>query len=320
VKALITGASGFIGQALLKRFSTEPGFKLRAAVRRPVPNPVAGVKYIQVTELGPNTAWTDAVGDTDVLVHTAARVHVMNDAAVDPLAEFRLTNVEGTLCLARQAVAAGVRRFVFISSIKVNGGGTSLGKPYRADDRPAPTEPYGISKLEAEDGLRQLLCGSGTELVVVRPVLVYGPAVKANFLTMMRWLHRGIPLPFANVPNKRSLVALDNLVDLILACCVHPAALDQTFLAADGEDLSTTELLRRLGAAMNQRVKLFPVPIGALRVAASLLGRGDLAGRLFGSLQVDISKARDVLGWAPPVTVDDALASTARHYLSTQQR
>ena len=186
--------------------------------------------------------------------------------------------------------------------------------------RPAPNDPYGVSKLEAEEGLRRLLHGTGTGLVIVRPVLVYGPGVKANFLTMMRWVHRGVPLPFANVPNKRSLVALDNLVDLILACCVHPAALEQTFFAADGEDLSTTELLRRMGAALNRRARLFPVPIGALRGAASLLGRRDLAQRLFGSLQVDISHARDVLGWAPPVSVDAALRNTARHYLGTLQR
>ena len=320
VKALITGASGFIGQALLKRLGTEPGFELRAAVRRPILQPVAGVRYVQVTELGPNTIWTDTVSEIDVLVHTAARVHVANDAAVDPLAEFRRANVEGTLNLARQAVAAGVRRFVFISSIKVNGDGTPPGKPYCADDPPAPTDPYGVSKLEAEDGLRELLRGTGTRLVVIRPVLVYGPAVKANFLTMMRWVHRGLPLPFASVHNKRSLVALDNLVDLVVLCSVHPAALDQTFLAADGEDLSTAEMLRRIAFAMNQQVRLFPVPIEVLRGVTSLLGGRDLAQRLFGSLQVDISKARNVLGWAPPVSVDDALRSTARHYLTTLQR
>lgn len=320
MEALITGASGFIGHALLKRLSTETGFRLRAAVRRPIPQPVAGVKYIQAPELGPNAVWTDAVRETDVLVHTAARVHVMNDAAVDPLTEFRRVNVEGTLNLARQAVVAGVRRFVFISSIKVNGDSTPLGNPYRADDRPAPTDPYGVSKLEAEDGLRELLHGTATKLVVIRPALVYGPGVKANFSTMMRWVHRGLPLPLANIPNKRSLVALDNLVDLISVCSVHPAALEQTFLAADGEDLSTTEMLTRMGAAMNQRVRLFFVPIEVLRGAMSLLGRRDLAQRLFGSLQVDISKARDVLGWDPPVSVDDALRSTARHYLDTLQR
>ena len=320
MKALVTGASGFIGQALLERLSAEAGFEVRAAVRRPIARPVTGVEYVQVAELGPNTVWSDAVSATDVLVHTAARVHVMNDTAADPLAEFRRANVEGTLCLARQAVAAGVRRFVFVSSIKVNGDGTSPGKPYRADDPPAPTDPYGVSKLEAEDGLRQLLHGTGTKLVVVRPVLVYGPGVKANFLTMMRWVHRGVPLPFGNVPNKRSLVALDNLVDLILACCLLPAAVEQTFLAADGEDLSTTELLNRMAAAMNRRARLFPVPVPVLRGAASLLGRTDLAQRLFGSMQVDTSKARDLLGWTPPVSVDDALRSTARHYLGTLQR
>jgi UDP-glucose 4-epimerase len=300
--------------------SSDLGFELNAAVRGPIRQPVPRVRYVQVAELGPNTVWADAVSEIDVLVHTAARVHVLNEAAVDPLTEFRRVNVEGTLCLARQAVAAGVRRFVFISSIKVNGDATSPGKPYRADDRPAPTDPYGVSKLEAEDGLRELLRETDTRLVVIRPVLVYGPAVKANFLTMMRWVHRGIPLPFANVPNRRSLVALDNLVDLIATCCVHPAASDQTFLAADGENLSTTEILKRIGAAMNLRARLFPVPIEVIRATASLLGRRDIAQRLLGSLEVDISKARDVLGWVPPVSVDEAFRSAARHYLSTLQR
>lgn len=320
MKALVTGASGFIGAALLERLSADAGFEPRAAVRRPIPRPVEGVTYVRIGELGPDTEWADAVSETDVVVHTAARVHVMNDVAADPLTEYRRANVEGTLCLARQAVAAGVRRFVFLSSIKVNGEGTPLGQPYRADDPPAPVDPYGVSKLEAENGLRELLRGTATELVVIRPVLVYGPGVKANFLTMMRWIHRGLPLPLANVRNKRSLVALDNLVDLIRACCVHEAASDQVFLAADGEDLSTTELLRRMGAAMNRRARLFPVPIEVLRGVASLLGRGDIAQRLFGSLQVDIAKARDRLGWAPPVSVDDALRKTARHYLDTLAR
>jgi len=320
VKALVTGATGFIGAALIERLSAEEGFKLRAAVRRPAPRPVAGVTYAQVGELGSNTSWGAAVRGVDVVVHTAARVHVMNDAVVDPLSEYRRANVEGTLCLAREAASAGARRFVFLSSIKVNGEGTPLGQPYRADDSPAPVDPYGVSKLEAEEGLRQLLHGTGTELVVIRPVLVYGPGVKANFLAMMRWVHKGLPLPLGNVPNKRSLVALDNLVDLIRACCVHPAASNQTFLAADGEDLSTTELLARMAAALGRRARLFPVPVEVLRGAATILGRRGIAQRLFGSLQVDVSKARDRLGWAPPVSVDDALRKTARHYLGTLSR
>lgn len=319
MKVLVTGASGFIGQALLERLANETEFEPRAAVRRPVPRPVRSVSYVQVGELGPDTDWTRAVDTIDVLVHAAARVHVMRDVVSDPLAEFRRVNVEGTLRLARQAVDAGVARFVFVSSIKVNGDGTPFGKPYRADDRPAPNDAYGVSKLEAEEGLAKLLQGTKTQLVIVRPVLVYGPGVKANFLTMMRWLHKRLPLPFGSVPNKRSLVALDNLVDLLVTCCVHRAAAHQTFLVSDDEDLSTTELLERLAAAMNRPARLVPVPAALLRGAASLLGKQDLAQRLFGSLQVDISKTRDLLGWTPPVTVDEALRRTATHVFNESQ-
>lgn len=320
MRILVTGASGFVGRAVVERLSRESEHEVLAAVRRPAVTPVAGSKYATVGDLDVRTDWTGVVASCDVVVHAAARVHVMKDTAADPLAEFRRVNVQGTLNLARQAVAGGVRRFVFVSSIKVNGEGTPLGQPYRADDRPAPVDPYGVSKLEAEEGLRQLLRGTGTDLVIIRPVLVYGPGVKANFLAMMRSVHRGLPLPLAAVRNKRSFVALDNLVDLLAVCCVHPAASNQIFLAADGEDLSTTELLRRIGAALDRPVRLLPVPTGVLRGAAKLLGKGDIAQRLFGSLQVDIAKARDVLGWAPPTTVDDALRKTAQHYLSTLRR
>lgn len=181
-----------------------------------------------------------------VVIHSAARVHVMDEQSADPLAEFRKMNVDGTLNLARQAAAAGVRRFIFISSIKVNGEGTVLGKPYTAMDTPSPQDPYGISKMEAEQGLRQIAQDTGMEVVIIRPVLVYGPGVKANFRSMVNWMNKGVPLPLGSIYNKRSMVALDNLVDLVVTCIDHPAAANQTFLESDGEDLSTTEMLRRI--------------------------------------------------------------------------
>ncbi|MDP1970979.1 MAG: NAD-dependent epimerase/dehydratase family protein, partial [Methylobacter sp.] len=204
---------------------------------------------------------------------------------------------------------------IFISSIKVNGESTSLGRPYTTEDQPVPVDPYGISKLEAEESLRQLADETGMEVVIIRPPLVYGPGVKANFYDMMRWLEKGVPLPLGAIYNKRSFVALDNLVDLIVTCIEHPAAANRTFLAGDGEDLSTTELLQRMSKALGKPAKLFPMPIGVLKAAAILLGRRDMAQRLCNSLQVDISKTCDLLGWQPPVSVDDALKRTAADFL-----
>jgi nucleoside-diphosphate-sugar epimerase len=224
------------------------------------------------------------------------------------------------LNLARQAAEAGVRRFIFISSIKVNGEGTPLGAPYRADAQPQPADPYGISKMEAEQGLRALAGETGMEVVIIRPTLVYGPGVKANFLNMMRWLHKGVPLPFGAIHNRRSLVALDNLVDLIVTCIEHPAAANQTFLVSDGEDLSTTELLRRMATALGAPAHLLPVPSWLLEAGATMLGKKALSQRLCGSLQVDISKTRELLGWTPPLSVDAALRKTAKHFLEHHTR
>ena len=259
--------------------------------------------------------WTDALSGVKVVVHLAARVHIMRDEAADPLAEFRRVNVEGTLNLARQAAEAGVRRFVYLSSIKVNGEQTLLGKPFTEQDLPTPLDPYGMSKYEAEEGLRKLAQKTGMEVVVIRPVLVYGPGVKANFLNMMRWLHKGVPLPLGAIHNRRSLVALDNLVDLIVTCIDHPAAANQIFLVSDGEDLSTTELLRRMGLALGRPARLIPVPVSLLTAWAALLGRRDMAQRLCGSLQVDISKTQTLLGWKPPISVDEGLRRTAQGFL-----
>jgi nucleoside-diphosphate-sugar epimerase len=316
MRVLLTGATGFVGRGLLERVSAQLNLELTAVARRPLFGLHESIKCLQVSGLEMDTDWRNVVDSVGVVIHAAARVHVMHETSSDPLTEFRKVNVDGTLSLARQAAAAGVRRFIFISSIKVNGEGTSLSKPYKADDEPTPLDPYGVSKMEAEQGLRMLAAETGMEVVIIRPVLVYGPGVKANFLSMMRWLHRGVPLPFGAIhDNSRSLVALDNLVDLIVTCIDHRAAANQTFLVSDGEDLSTTELLRRMGQALGTPARLLPVPSRLLEVGAAMLGKSGLSQRLCGSLQVDIGKTRELLDWTPPVSVDDALRKTAMHFL-----
>lgn len=319
-RVLITGASGFVGQALCRELLAR-GYVVRAVVRRmdDVARMLPGCEAAQVENVGGDTDGRSALSGVNTLVHLAARVHVMRDSAADPLAEFRKVNVEGALNLACQAAAAGVRRFIFISSIKVNGEGTPLGRSYTADDAPAPIDSYGISKREAEDGLRQLAAETGMEVVIIRPPLVYGPGVKANFLNMMRWLCKGVPLPLGAIHNRRSLVALDNLVDFICVCLNHPAAANQTFLVSDGEDISTTDLLRRMAHALHVPARLLPVPRGLLEWGAKVLGREDLSQRLCASLQVDISKARTLLGWQPPVTVEMALRRTAEYFLNSRK-
>lgn len=312
MKMLVSGASGFIGKSLCAELLRQ-GHTVRAAVR--LRNSQAeNIETVPVGDINGETDWTVALRDIKAVIHLAAHAHVMKDGVADPLAELRKVNVEGTWNLARQAAEAGVQRFIFISSIKVNGESTPLGQPYTAEDPPAPVDAYGISKLEAEEALRQLADETGMEVVIIRPPLVYGPGVKANFRSMMHWLAKGVPLPLGAIHNMRSLVALDNLVDLIITCTDHPAAANQTFLAGDGEDLSTTELLQRLGNALDKPAKLLPIPAWVLKTGAMLLGKRDMAQRLCGSLQVDISKACDLLGWQPPVSVDDALKKTAADF------
>ena len=317
MKLLVTGATGFVGSALSQSLDAQRNCVV-AGVRVRSSKLSSGIIQVSVGDLLPDTDWSGALDGVDVVVHLAARVHIMQDVAADPLAEFRRVNVSGTLNLARQAAMAGVRRFVFVSSVKVNGESTLLGHPFFADDAPDPQDPYGISKYEAEVGLRELALSSGMEVVIIRPPLVYGPGVKANFASMMSLLDRGIPLPLGAVDNKRSFVALDNLVDLIVTCLDHPAAANQTFLVSDGEDLSTTALLQRMGRALGKPARLIPVPVGVMEVAAKLLGKGDVAQRLFGSLQVDSSKTRDLLGWTPVVSVDEALRKTATAFMATR--
>ncbi|CAH0263239.1 MULTISPECIES: UDP-glucose 4-epimerase family protein [Pseudomonas] len=316
---LVTGGSGFVGKSLIKTLCMDQRYSLIASTRYPHGSFPSAVHSLFIQGLDGDTDWQSALTDVGIVVHLAARVHVMHESDSDPLMAFRKVNVDGTLNLARQAARAGVKRFVYISSIKVNGEGTSRGKPYTADDVPAPIDPYGISKYEAEQGLLALAAGTGMEVVIIRPVLVYGPGVKANMLSMMRWLSRGVPLPLGAIDNRRSLVAIDNLVDLIVTCLEHPGAANQIFLASDGEDVSTTGLLRRMGASLGCPVRLLPVPAGLLRCMAILSGKGAMSQRLLGSLQVDIEKNHRLLGWSPPVTLDQALLSTARHFLESDQ-
>ena len=305
IRIVLTGASGFLGQALSRRL-LEDGHLLTALSRKV--SMAVGATWVQVSRYDGDDSLL--VGQ-DCVIHLAARVHVMDDAVQDPLAEFRAANVDLTANLARQAARAGVRRFVFVSSIKVNGESTQLGAPFAADAVPAPMDAYGVSKMEAEQGLREIASQTGMQVVIIRPPLVYGPGVKANFAAMIRGLQRGIPLPLGAIHNQRSLVALDNLVDLIVTCLTHPAAANQTFLVSDGEDVSTSDLLRRMGQAMGHPARLIPVPASWLKLAAAMVGKQDMAQRLCGSLQVDIEKTRQLLGWNPPLTLDEGLKKAA---------
>ena len=316
MRLLVTGASGFVGGAFCCA-ALKCGFAVRAVYRHPPMNELGLEKapdYEPVlgADLSADGDWRSALAGVDAVVHTAARVHVMSETNADALTAYRNVNVLGTLNLARQAVQAGVRRFVFVSSIKVNGEATQPGQPFTAEDLPAPLTPYGLSKLEAEQGLRQIEAQTGMEVVIVRPPLVYGPGVKANFAAMMRWVARGMPLPLGAIHNARSMVALDNLVDLLMTCLKHPAAAGQTFLVSDGQDVSTTELLRRTALAMGKKAFLLPVPAWVLEWGATLLGKRDVAQRLCGSLQVDIDKTRRLLGWIPPLTLDQGLKKAVK--------
>lgn len=323
---LVTGGTGFVGRAVLRRMvadSLRPGglrpvvaavrgSTVQAAVSR-LPD---GVRQVRVGELAADTDWSACVRGVEVVIHCAARAHVMKEDVADPLAQYRTVNVQGTLALARQAAAAGVRRFVYISSIKVNGERTAPDAPFRASDPPAPEDAYGISKHEAECGLMELARTTGMEVVIIRPPLVYGPGVKGNFAIMVRWARAGIALPLGAVRNLRSLLALDNLVDFIALCAdprQSPRAANEVFLLADGEDVSTPVLLRKMAMPYHAAPRLWPLPVGWLRWAARLLGRQAVADRLLGSLVVDSSKARDLLGWRPVVSMDEQLSKMALH-------
>lgn len=315
MKILITGATGFIGSKLLQRLKARAE-DLCALVRRK-PCRQKGLEGITWLECDLTTSikeLPEKITDMDTVVHLAARAHVLDDKAGDPLTEFRKVNVEGTLNLAKQAAEAGVKRFVFISSI--GGNGSQSERPFTVNDSPAPVEPYAASKLEAEQGLWEIANETGMELVVIRPPLVYGPRAPGNFARLVRLVYNGLPLPLGLVRNKRSMVALDNLMDLIITCIDHPAAAGQTFLVSDGEDLSTPELIRKLAYAMGRPARLLPVPPALLRLGGKVTGKTREVDRLIGSLQVDISHTCETLGWRPPVSVDEALLETGRDFVS----
>ena len=304
-RVLLTGANGFIGSALSGKLKAQ-GWVVRAALRSTDVRPDE-VEVVIVGDINAHTDWSAALAGVDFVVHLAARVPVMRETGPDPLAVLRVGNVDSTERLAEAAAQANVRRIVFLSSIKVNGELTT-GSPFTEIDSPTPLDSYAISKLEAEVRLRQIAAETGMEVVVIRPPLVYGPGVKGNFSVLMRWVKRGVPLPLRAVTyNRRSLVALDNLVDLVATCIDHPAAANQTFLVSDGEDLSTADLLRRLGLAMGRPARLLPVPPTMLMAGARMFSKAEMAQRLLGSLQVDISHTCHTLHWKPPISVDEGL-------------
>lgn len=336
----VTGATGFVGRFLCERLLAD-GLQVRGTLLPESPlSLVEGVDPVIIQPLGPDTSWIDSLEGIETVIHLAARVHIMPDPSTDPLSEFRRVNVEGTAQLAREAAKAGVKRFVFISSIKVNGEESFI--PYTPDSAPKPSDPYGISKWEAEQALRRIEAETGLEVVVVRPTIVYGPGVKANFLNMMRIITKGIPLPLASINNKRSLIYVGNLVDALTICAAHPAAAGQTYLVSDGEDVSTPELIRRVAHALKVPARQFSFPTSLMRMAGKILDGNfkfrilnfglfkskiekpiqnlefkthnrftGAVNRLTGSLTVDSSKIRRELGWVPPFSMDEGLAETA---------
>jgi nucleoside-diphosphate-sugar epimerase len=310
-EVLVTGANGFIGRALCERMIAEE-WQVRGAVRSPA-SLLTGFEPAVVGAIGLDTDWSNALTGINTVVHLASRVHVMNDTTDDPIAEFCRVNVAGTERLARIAAKTGVRRFVYLSSVKVNGEGGPVS--YTERDTPAPQDPYGISKWEAEQVLHKIAAESGLEVVIIRPPLVYGPEVKANFLRMIEVVNRDIPLPLASISNRRSLIYLGNLIDAIVACTAHPKAAGQMYLVSDGEDVSTPELIRSVAAALGKPARLFPFPPALMRLAGRLTGKSEAVERLLGSLTIDSTKIRRELNWKPPYTMNQGLKETAKWYL-----
>nr|BCN22585.1 putative epimerase [Vibrio mimicus] len=311
LKILVTGASGFVGLRVLTQAHNK-GYELVAQSRSQ-----QAYAFEQVLlDITPETDWQSALVGVDCVVHCAARVHQMQETEVDVLKAYREVNTEGTLNLARQAISAGIKRFIFLSSIKVNGEQTQAGVAFQWNDQNIPVDPYGLSKYEAEQQLLALAERTGLEVVIIRPPLVYGEGVKANFLSMMNWVRKQIPLPLGAVRNQRSLVYLDNLVDLILVCCQHPKAAGEIFLVSDNYDVSLTMLLKTIAQAMHIRPRLLPIPQTWLQWLLSLLGKPELGLRLCGNLQLDITHTQKTLNWSPPVSFEQGIKRTVSFYLS----
>lgn len=313
---LLTGSTGFVGTALLSELKNLPDFRVVSVVRSSVS---LASDVVVVGNIDGTTDYLSALNGVDVVVHAAARAHIMRDEVADPLAEYRKVNVEGTLNLAKQAVAAGVKRFVYISSIKVNGESTTGLSAFTEADSAKPEDPYGVSKHEAEEGLRLLAEETGLDVVIIRPPLVYGPGVKANFLSLLKLSATALPLPFGSLKNKRSMVYVGNLVDLIVRCIQHPSAVNETFLVSDGDDVSLRSLLTVMRSAMGRSARLVPVPVGLFKLAGALTGKRGMVDRLVGDLQVDSSKARTLLEWVPPFTVSQGIEATVADFMSKEQ-
>lgn len=313
-KIVITGATGFIGKGLLRQLAASKQYSPVAVVRNEKVRFPPNVEIIRISDLSNNTGWGNILLDVNVIIHAAARVHIMNDRAVDPLGEFRRVNVEGTLRLAQQAAEVGVRRFIFISSIGVNGPATS-DKAFDESSALQPNTNYALSKFEAEEKLRSLAATTGMEVVIIRPPLVYAADAPGNFARLLRGIRSGLPLPLALVKNQRSFIARENLVDFIMTCVDHPKAGNQTFLVADGQDLSTPELIRLLAKGMNKWPRLFPVPVSILRASAKLFNYESAFQQLCGSLQVNMTKARELLEWKPPISIDVAMQKAAKEFM-----
>ncbi|NOI30696.1 UDP-glucose 4-epimerase family protein [Vibrio coralliilyticus] len=314
MKVLVTGSSGFLGSRFVIH-AREEGISVRQVARA---GSSASENFFYVNSIDEETDWSGAFIGVDCIVHCAARVHQMTKSEVESLDVYREVNTRGTMNLARQAVKAGVKRFVFISSIKVNGEFTEPGQQFKPDLANTPDGPYGLSKYEAEVQLGELSREAGLEVVIIRPPLVYGPGVKANFLSMIRWMEKGIPLPLGAIYNLRSLVYIDNLVDLMLMCCRHPKAVGETFLVSDDNDLSTTQLLSTVAAAMGKSSRLLPIPMSLISFSANLIGMPEISRRLCGSLQVDISHTKNTLAWVPPVTFEEGIKKTVQAYLDSK--
>jgi len=320
MEIVLTGMSGFVGQALLLRLLNNEN-NIRAAVRNPNKTHGGQVSLFPIDNICKNQNWEIIVRGADIVIHCAARVHIMDDNSSRPLDEFREVNTYGTLNLAQQAADAGVKRFIFISSIKVNGESTEPSFPFKPDDAFIPTDPYGLSKYEAEVGLRQIAKETGMEVVIIRPPLVYGPNVKANFASLLNLASKGLPLPFACFShNRRSMVSVGNLVDLIVTCIHHPKAANQVFLVSDDNDLSTSDLIAKLSNSCGKSIFMLPIPIIFFQFIAALIGKQNVIERLVGSLIVDISKTKQLLDWTPPQSVDEGFKQTADAFLKSKRK